>query len=127
MDKTQEYMELLHCSMEEAQSVIEYDKTVDKMTTVKQYESDLSPEQKKNAKKYRQGERKPTTYNFSKRQTVKKNEVRQNLVALLAEALQAQDFCNDITITNAERQIDFLCGDKKMRIVLSAPTGSRKG
>ena len=65
MDKQiQELMTLLDCTEEQAMDIIQKDKEIDKMT-VRECESDLTQEQKSVAKKYRQGDRKPTVYNFN--------------------------------------------------------------
>lgn len=121
MDKqVEQLMELLGCSEEQAKQVINDDKVVDKMT-VSECESDLSQEQKASAKKARQGDRKPTVYNFSTRER-KTDLDKAHLIHLLADCLcmvTANE--NDLTVTNAERQIDFVFNDRKFRVVLSAP------
>ena len=118
MEKVQELVELLGCTEEQAKQIIESDKQVDKMS-VRECESDLTAEQKASAKKARQGDRKPTVYKFDKRER-KADTDKAKLVELLASAVgmvtQEQP-----TITNAERQIDFVFNDRKFRIVLSAP------
>jgi hypothetical protein len=118
-DRVEELMTLLDCTEEQAKSVIEYDQKVDKMS-VKECESDLTDEQKAVAKKYRQGDRKPTVYNFDTRKR-KTDDTKKGLIELLAETIKEQDCCNALDITNAERQIDFEWGGRKLRIVLSAP------
>ena len=112
-------MTLLDCTEEQAKGIIEYDQKVDKMT-VKECESDLTDEQKAVAKKYRQGDRKPTVYNFDTRER-KTDDTKKGLIELLAETIKEQECCNALDITNAERQIDFEWGGRKLRIVLSAP------
>lgn len=112
-------MTLLDCSEEQAKSIIEYDQKVDKMT-VKECESDLTDDQKAVAKKYRQGDRKPTVYNFDTRKR-KTDDTKKGLIELLAETIKEQECCTALDITNAERQIDFEWGGRKLRIVLSAP------
>lgn len=119
MEKIQEIMELLQCTEEQAKQVLESDKQVDKMT-VRECESDLTQEQKASAKKARQGDRKPTVYNFNTRER-KADTEKSGLIELFAEVLKEQPACNSVTITNAERQIDFEWGGRKLRIVLSAP------
>lgn len=117
MDKMQDFMALLNCTEEEAKSVIEYDQKIDKMGTIKEYENDLTPEQKKIAKKYRQADRKIGESN-SKREK-KSDDIKQEIINVIAEAL-SKDY-GDIVITNKERQIDFKIDDRKFRITLSAP------
>lgn len=120
VDQIGNLMTLLGCTEEQAKSIIEYDEKVDKMT-VKECESDLTDEQKAVAKKYRQGERKaPTVYNFDTRKR-KADDTKRGLIELLAETIKEQECCDKLDVTNAERQIDFEWGGRKLRIVLSAP------
>ena len=120
MDNIQELMELLQCTEEQAKQVIESDKQVDKMT-VRECESDLTQEQKASAKKARQGDRKPTVYKFDTR--AKKSDLdKAHLVHLLADCLgMVTKSEEDLVVTNAERQIDFVYNGRKFRVVLSAP------
>lgn len=118
MDNIQELMELLQCTEEQAKQVIESDKQVDKMT-VRECESDLTQEQKASAKKARQGDRKPTVYKFDTR--AKKADLdKGKLIEVLASAINLITD-QEPTVTNAERQIDFVYNGRKFRVVLSAP------
>ena len=118
MEKVQELMELLQCTEEQAKQVIESDKQVDKMT-VRECESDLTQEQKASAKKARQGDRKPTVYKFDTR--AKKADLdKGKLIEVLASAINLVTD-QEPTVTNAERQIDFVYNGRKFRVVLSAP------
>ena len=118
-DRVEVLMTLLDCREDQAKEIIEYDKAVDKMS-VKECRSDLTKEQQAVAKKYSQGDRKPTVYNFDTRKR-KADDTKKGLIDLLAETIKEQDCCNALDITNAERQIDFEWGGRKLRIVLSAP------
>ena len=117
MEKVQEIMELLQCTEEQAKQIIESDKAVDKMT-VRECESDLTQEQKASAKKARQGDRKPTVYNFNTRER-KANLDKREIIEVVDSALC--DLVDDVVVTNAERQIDFVYNGRKFRVVLSAP------
>lgn len=117
MEEIQKVMELLQCTEEQAKQVLESDKQVDKMT-VRECESDLTQEQKASAKKARQGDRKPTVYNFSTRERKADNDKRE-IIEVLDSALC--DLVDNVTVTNAERQIDFEYNGRKFRVVLSAP------
>lgn len=122
MEQVEKLMELLQCTEEQAKDIIACDKEIDKMT-VAQCESDLSKDQKAVAKQYRQGDRKPTVYNFSTRERKADND-KGKLIHLLADCLcmvTANE--NDLTVTNAERQIDFVYNGRKFRVVLSCPRG----
>ena len=114
----QEIMELLQCTEEQAKQVLESDKQVDKMT-VRECESDLTQEQKASSKKARQGDRKPTVYNFNTRER-KADTDKGKLIELLASAINMVTD-QEPTVTNAERQIDFEYNGRKFRVVLSAP------
>ena len=120
MEQVQKIMELLQCTESQAKQVLESDKQVDKMS-VRECESDLTQEQKASAKKARQGDRKPTVYKFNTRE--KKADLdKAKLIHLLSDCLgmvTANE--NDLTVTNAERQIDFVYNGRKFRVVLSAP------
>ena len=120
MDNIQEIMKLLQCTEEQAKQVLESDKQVDKMS-VRECESDLTQEQKASAKKARQGDRKPTVYNFDTR--AKKSDLdKAHLIHLLADCLcMVTKSEEDLVVTNAERQIDFVYNGRKFRVVLSAP------
>lgn len=118
MTEVENIMQLLGCSEEQAKQVIESDKQVDKMS-VRECESDLTQEQKASAKKYRQGDRKPTVYNFNTREK-KADTEKAEIIEGLADWLLFHNATN-VVLTNAERQIDFEWGGRKLRIVLSAP------
>ena len=118
MEQITKLMELLQCTEEQAKQIIESDKAVDKMS-VRECESDLTQEQKASAKKARQGDRKPTVYNFNTRERKVDNDKRE-LIALLNATLDEVATCEP-TVTNPERQIDFVYKGKKYRVVLSAP------
>ena len=120
MENIQELMELLQCTEEQAKQIIESDKQINKMS-VRECESDLTQEQKASAKKARQGDRKPTVYKFDTR--AKKSDLdKAYLVHFLADCLcMVTKSEEDLVVTNAERQIDFVYNGRKFRVVLSAP------
>lgn len=118
MEQVEKLMELLQCTEEQAKDIIACDKEIDKMT-VSQCESDLSKEQKAVAKQYRQGDRKPTVYNFSTRERKADND-KGKLIEMLASTINLITD-QEPTITNAERQIDFVYNGRKFRVILSCP------
>ena len=118
MEQVTKIMELLQCTEEQAKQIIESDKAVDKMS-VRECESDLTQEQKASAKKARQGDRKPTVYNFNTRERKTDADKRQLIALLCATVGEIAD--NEPTVANAERQIDFEFRGRKFRVVLSAP------
>lgn len=106
-------MRVLDLTEDEARQVMEDDKRIDKGEKL----FELSEEAKKIEKKMRQADRAPTAFKFQKRER-KANEPKRYLIELLAQALAD---CENVEITNPERQIDFAYGGAKYRIVLSAP------
>ena len=115
MTEVENIMQLLGSSEEQAKQVIEDDKRIDKGEKL----FELTAEQQAVAKKYRQGDRKPTVYNFNTRERKADNDKRE-LIALLNATLNEVTE-TEPTVTNPERQIDFLYKGKKYRVVLSAP------
>lgn len=115
-DQLHRIMTNLKCTEEEAVEILAYDKAIDHGEKTPH---DLTPAQNKVAQSYaRTGTRKPTVYKFDKKER-KPNEPKRELIQLLDDALC--DFVDDVTVTNPERQIDFIYNDVKYRIVLSAP------
>ena len=100
----------------EAEEVIAADRKIDKGEKM---DFDLTKEQIKATREYRQVERKPTVYNFNKRER-KPNEPKRELIEMLRKAVEGSG-ATDIEVTNIERQIDFKVDGVRYRIVLSAP------
>lgn len=114
--KIENLMKNLGCDYETAKQVVLDDERIDKGEKL----FEQTAEQKANSKKYRQGDRKPTVYNFNTREK-KADAEKGGLIELFAAVLKEQPACNSVTVTNAERQIDFEWSGRKLRIVLSAP------
>lgn len=106
-------MKTLDISEEEAKQMIADDDAID-------HGADLFPltaEQEKASKQARgTGTR---AYTFTKRER-KADKDKRELISLFDELL-ADVSDGKITITNPERQIDFVYNDRNFRIVLSAP------
>lgn len=107
-----ELMKTLDISEEEAKELTEFDRAIDrdKRTT----DPNLTKEQKKIIKQYtgtgtREG--KPTT------RTKKANLTKANLIAALAEFLKGET--EQVTVTNAERQIAFTIGADTFELTLT--------
>lgn len=120
-------MRVLDISEAEAKEVIEYDKAIDRMPD-KKVSSDLTPEQKKVAKKMsstgtRQG---PKTYQFTKRER-KPNATKEGLVAELAAFLaEHSEFAvSNCEIVNKNRLIHFFIGEKEYDLTLIEKRGSK--
>ena len=113
----QKAMKNLGLTEQEAKELFEADRKIDRGEKL----FELSPEQEKASKKARStGTKKPTVYNFD---TAKKKRKecpdKQHLVNLLAEALGTE--CQNIEITNKERELTFQFNGIGYRLTLAVP------
>jgi len=115
MDRVQQLMKSLDLTEEEAREMLEADAKIDKGADL----FPLTAEQEKASKQARATGTRKTEYQFSKRER-KPDPDKRELISLFDELL-ADVSDGEITITNPERQIDFVYNDRKFRIVLSAP------
>lgn len=115
MSKQVEAMRKMGMSEEEIADVLESDKRIDRGEKL----FELDPELEKGAKKARQADRKPTVYNFQKRER-KANNDKRTIINALDEAL-CRIADQQTEITNAEREIIFHFNGVKYKVVLSAP------
>ena len=102
--KLENLMKTLDISEAEAREVMAYDEAVEHG---KPTEYDLTPDQKKVAKKMTNCDHKKqigTNYKFQKRER-KKNGAKADLIALIAEMLNAK--VENLQVTNEERQVIF--------------------
>lgn len=119
-DKINLFMKNLGISRDEAIQLIADDKAVDKMTSVKEVNSDLTPEQLAAAKKARSAGRKVTVYKFDNSKREKKvNEPKKEIVRDLIAGLG--DGITDLDIINDEREFTFVKDSVKYRITLAVP------
>lgn len=110
-------MKVLGVSADEADQILECDKEIDRG---KRMEFDLDPATEKMAKKFANvTERKPTVYNFNKRER-KANPTKGGIIAELATFLtENSEFATEnVEITNKERQIAFKIGDDSFELTL---------
>lgn len=107
-----ELMKALECTREEALEIIADDEAID--SGEKLFE--LTPEQEKASKQARQGPRKKNS-----KPTVRERKADEDKRYLIGVLQQAVGLCQDVVVTNPERQIDFVYNGRKFRIVLSAP------
>ena len=107
----QKIMSLLNCSEEEAEDVLKWDKVIDQGGRTPY---DLDPQAEKEAKKYANSreKKKPTVYDFKKRER-KANPTKGAIIAEIAKFLEenSENACENVTITNKERQIAFRIGE----------------
>lgn len=118
------HINILGITREEAIALIEEDKRIDRMT-MKEVNADLTDEQKKAVKKATQADRKPTVYQFQKRER-KANDDKRFLIDLFNSAIVNSDDegfgeLPQVEITNQEREIVFQYNGKKYKLTLSAP------
>lgn len=112
-EKIQSLMKKLDISEAEAREILAYDEDVDKG---KKTEFDLTPEQEKSTRKYRQAERKQTAYNFTKRERKPDLEKRQ-IIEEIANFLSEKDGF-DVSIIKKEREISLIVGSNDYSITL---------
>ena len=114
----QKLMRVLGVTAAEAEEIMAYDKAVDQG---KKTEYDLTKDQEKEVRKYRQADRtkQPFIPKLEKRER-KANEPKRELIEIVKEALENAGI-SDISVINVERQLDFSMDNVKYRIVLSAP------
>ena len=106
----------LGLSEAEARQVLEDDKRIDKGEKMS---FDLSKEQEKATRQYRQADRvKPFVPDLKPRER-KPNMAKRDIIQMLNETLAS--IASNVTVTNIERQIDFEINGVKYRVVLSAP------
>lgn len=111
-------MRILKCSAEEAEEIMKCDKAIDKGERVS---FDLDPEAEKQAKKYANSteRKKPVNYDFSKRER-KPNPTKGAIIAEIAQFLieNSENACENVEITNKERQIAFKIGENDYELTL---------
>ena len=110
-----ENMRRLGFTEQEIAETLEADRKIDKGE--KLYE--LTPEQKQVEKKARQADRKPTVYNFQKRERKADTAKRDLISALVGAVAPLAD--GEVEITNIEREFVFTVNGRKYKVVLSAP------
>lgn len=103
MSQVENLMKALGVSKEEALQIIADDNDIDKG---KAKDFDLTKEQEKNAKHYRQTHQKKKSGKPVKREH-KPNVYKANLIAYLAECLQDYNDADFVQIANKEREIVF--------------------
>jgi hypothetical protein len=110
-------MQGLKCSEAEAAEILAYDKAVDRD---EQTPYDLSQDKLEVARKFAHtGTRKPTAYNFPKKER-KTNATKAGLIEeLFAFLSKKSDFSTEnVTILNKERQISFKIGEETYELTL---------
>lgn len=114
-DQIQKLMKTLDISEAEAKEILAYDDDVDKG---KKTEFDLTPQQEKETRKYRQAERKPTVYNFKTKRERKPDFEKQQIITEIADFLSEKDDY-DVSIIKKEREISLIIGSNDYSITLT--------
>ena len=117
-ERVQDIMRLLNCTEEEALDVIATDEIIDKGGRT-QY--DLSVEEEKAALKIgRVDERKAKSENNMRGKVRAENPTKSGIISNLAEFLTEMSnyLCENVEITNKERQIAFKCGENMYELTL---------
>lgn len=109
-------MRKLGMSEEEIADILETDKRIDKGEKL----FELSADQKQAEKKMRQADRKPTVYDFSKRER-KPNDSKRAIISALVECAESLADNGSVDVTNIEREFLFTANGVKYKVVLSAP------
>lgn len=102
----------LNLSKEEIQDIQETDKRIDRGEKL----FTLSKDKEIQSKQNRQVARKPSTYNF-KRKEKKIDHDKRKIIQDIIDILEY----NEISIVNPEREILFIYNERKFKITLSAP------
>lgn len=106
-------MRKLDLTREEAIEMLQEDEEIDRGADP----HPLTAEQEKASKAARIVSTGPRTAPVKRER--KPNEAKREIIQVLDEALT--DIADDVTVTNIERQIDFVLDGVRYRVVLSAP------
>lgn len=117
------FMKTLDLTKEEAIALIEEDAKIDKMTSTKQIDSDLSADQKKAVKKAKNVTRAVDAYGKERKVSRKEDPDKRYLISIIKILLEGNGNgkISQVDVTKPEGQIDFVMDGRKFRIVLSAP------
>lgn len=122
MSQLEKIMVNLKCSREEAEQILADDKAIDRGERMS---FDLSPEQEKQAKKLANvgTRRTPPNYqldNTGGKRNRKENPTKAGIIAELSKFLeeQSENACENVVITNKERQIAFRVGENDYELTL---------
>lgn len=111
-------MRLLKCSEAEAEDIVEKDRLIDKGEKV---DFDLTPEQEKVAKKYRNcnDRKKPIVFDNKPRER-KQNATKSGIIAELEQFLKENSTFSveNVEVLNKERQIFFQIGENSFELTL---------
>ena len=120
--KIERMMKIYKCSYDEALQLVLDDEETDRGVL---HEWNLTKEQEKEMRKYRQAEREKTTPSEKPKEKVKKERKEDNdkrlIISTIAEMLESSEFSKNVEVVRIEGEIQFTVGERKFKIVLSAP------
>ena len=112
------YIRYLGCTREEAIEELLADKEVDKMTSIKEINADLTDEQIKNSKAMRTTTTQDA-YGKTKKVERKANDDKAYIMSAIMDTLK--DEISNLEVVNGEREITFTFKDVRYKITLSCP------
>lgn len=120
-------MRVLDVTREEAIEIIKEDDRIDRMTSLKEVDNDLTPEKRKTIKQFRStGTRRVNAYGKSTMVNRKPKEDLRLLIQAFTNLLENIENVTEIEVINPEHQITFKYLGKKKRIMLSNVTKEGK-
>lgn len=127
-EKVELIMKNLDVSEEEAKEIIEYDKAVDRMKSLKEVEADLTEDQKAAIKKYKnvatKTAKKPFIPKYDKRPR-KENGTKRGIIEDIYNALLEKGYEN-LSIVKVEKEITFDMGGENYSISLTCHRKPKK-
>ena len=120
--KIERMMKIYKCSYDEALQLVLDDEETDRGVL---HEWNLTKEQEKEMRKYRQAEREKATPSEKPKEKVKKERKEDNdkrlIISTIAEMLESSEFSKNVEVVRVEGEIQFTVGERKFKVVLSAP------
>ena len=120
--KIERMMKIYKCSYDEALQLVLDDEETDRGVL---HEWNLTKEQEKEMRKYRQAEREKATPSEKPKEKVKKERKEDNdkrlIISTIAEMLESSELSKNVEVVRVEGEIQFTVGERKFKIVLSAP------
>lgn len=120
--KIERMMKIYKCSYDEALQLVLDDEETDRGVL---HEWNLTKEQEKEMRKYRQADREKATPSEKPKEKVKKERKEDNdkrlIISTIAEMLESSEFSKNVEVVRVEGEIQFTVGERKFKIVLSAP------
>ena len=120
--KIERMMKAYKCSYDEALQLVLDDEATDRGEL---HEWNLSKEKEREMRKYRQADREKATPNDTPKEKVKRERKedpdKRLIISIIAEMLESSEFSKNVEVVRVEGEIQFTVGERKFKIVLSAP------